>query len=655
MKTSHNALTARIILLVVVLTLILILPVKADSADIEFHVSVAGKNTFYPGESSTLTLLVENSATLKNFLLNQNTSESLPVLTTAYDVRVKLEPAYNVPISVKDLNPKVLGNLPSGIVAKVTFRIEVFENASEGIYEIPLRFEFKKIEYTATQSGMIISYVDEVDTEFVKVKIERKDYDLSVESKSSLVAGSEGIVEITLKNTGRKEMKDITVFINCTPPLMPNPKASSSYIPILKPDQSAKVRFKVFVADSAFKGDYPAKLIVSFTTESDRRMVLSKTIGLEIESKAEFDVKVIKSLITSAKVISKDTMPTRGFIELRITNEGEDVNDAYAIVTFDTPLLKAENTPYIGILKHNESVDLLFYVKSFAPAGRYMGHVVLKFKKFGDEVVSPKLFFGVEVKDEPAIAIKSVRAQNLAVGTSGEIALKLVDKAKNVRLSLISDDPTIKVMTPTASVESSTARFRIAVSGDALPGLHRLYVVERFDMDDARDLISIAEFSVVVQSKLANFRLIAVKSVGLYPDSTGDVVVEIRNAGNETVYNAVVMLEVSQPLSIAGSSSIASFIGKEQIGTFFVGTLKPNEIGVAKFKVTVNKKAGAGFYPISVRIKYYDKEGYAYMSDSLTASVEVREKPLLTPLTVLAIALASIGIGMAVKFARRKK
>ncbi len=656
MKTTQKALTARIIVLVVVLTSILILPVKAESADIEFHVGVIGKDTFYPGEEATLTLSIENSATLNNFLLNQNTSESLPVLTTAYDVRVELSPSYYAPISVKDLNPKVLGNLPAGVVARTMFRIEVFKNASEGTYRIPVRIRFNKIVYSPTQSGLVISYSEEVETEYVKIKIEKRDYDFAVESiRAKLTAGSEGIVELSIKNVGKKEMKNIAVYLNCTPPLKPNPKASFAYIPDLKPDQIAKVRFRVFVMNSAFNGSYPAKLILSFLTESDTPMVLRKTIGLNVKSETNFDLKVIKSLITSAKSISRETMPTRGFIELRIKNEGEDISDAYAVMGFNTPLLKAVNTPYIGDLKHNESVDLLFYVKSFAPAGNYMGYIVVKFKKFGDEIASPKLYFSVVVRDEPAIRIEEVKTQNLGVGMSGEIDLKLADNATNLKLDLVSEDPTIKVITPSAFVDSSTARFRVRVSGEALPGLHNFYLIERFDFGEAKDLISIAEFSVEIQPKLAYFQIVSIKSVGLYPDSTGDVIVKIKNAGNTTIYNAVVMLEVSQPLSIAGSSSIASFIGRTQSGTYFVGTLKPNEIATAKFKVTVNKKAGAGFYPVSIRIKYYDGEGYAHLSDPLTASVEVKERPLITPITVTAIALASIAIGLAVRFAKTKK
>ena len=144
----------------------------------------------------------------------------------------------------------------------------------------------------------------------------------------------------------------------------------------------------------------------------------------------------------------------------------------------------------------------------------------------------------------------------------------------------------------------------------------------------------------------------SVKS-NLYPDSTGDVTVEIRNSGNTEIYNTVVMLEVSTPLSIAGAGAMSSFLGQSQPGEYFVGTLKPGETAVAKFRVTVDKDAGEGTYPASVKVRYQDKNGYEHSSNSIVVSLEVKKaQPYLI---YAALVLAAIALIAAGSFVRKRR
>ncbi len=670
-----------------VLALICLLAVvhyaKAESADFTFHVT-AVKDTFHPGDEAPLIILVENQAELKNFLVNENTSQAIPLLTTAYDVRVKLEP-YDVPITVETVNPQLLASIPAGRMMKAVFKIKVWDNASEGVYSIPVKIDFNRYEFYPTQQGMVVSMVEDSYTAYFKIKIEKRDYDFSVHTISASVPeGGEGIVEFRVVNTGKYEMKDVSAILNVTPPLRVNPKAMTSYIGDLKPGESAIVRFKVLSFEGAFNGSYPAKIILNFKTTFEMPMILYKTVGIYVETGKEFRIQELSSMITASKTLRVSssekmslplpnlpflkqqkpqqltmsgvvTIPTRGFIRVKLTNLGEDIEDAYAILISPNPLIKAENTPYIGTMRHGESKVLTFYVTCYAPAGEYMGYVIVKYKRFGDELIGPKLYVKIDVRGEPALKIEGVRTFNLGVGLKGEVDLKLSGNYSNAELYLLSPDGSLKPVTSSASVVNGTAKFRVEVSGDALPGYHRLYAVERFDCDGVQDLVSVAEFDVYVKPKMAYFQIVGVKSVGLYPDYTGTVYVKIKNAGNSPVYNAVVMLYVSTPLSIAGSSGLGSLIGQSQPGMYFIGTLKPGETKVAKFRIKVDKHAGAGSYPATVRVKYYDSQGYSYTSDAITVSVEVERAPLITPLTATAIILACIGIGIGVYFGRKKK
>jgi hypothetical protein len=182
-----------------------------------------------------------------------------------------------------------------------------------------------------------------------------------------------------------------------------------------------------------------------------------------------------------------------------------------------------------------------------------------------------------------------------------------------------------------------------------------MYLLERFSTDKAEDIVSIAELPVFIESKSAHFQLISVESVNLYPDSSGYIVAKFRNAGSMEVYNTVVELTVSSPLSVSGGSVIGGMIGQSQPGTYFIGTMKPGDEAVAKFRVDIDKDAGVGNYPLSFRISYYDEEGYSYSTNSIVASAEVKEKPAITPLLAGAILLALVALVVAGRIVRKKR
>ncbi len=665
-------------LLALVLLILAVQCVKAESADFTFHVTPIN-SVLHPGDKIPLTILVENQAELKNFPVNVNTSQAVPMLTTAYNVRVELMP-YDVPITVENVNPQLLASIPNGGMMKAVFIVKVWDNASEGVYSIPVRIRYVKYDFYPSSTGLIVSSEEDTYTAYFKIKIVKRDYDFSIKPIDDVAfEGRESVIVLEVTNTGRYEMKNVTAILNTTPPLKPNPKGMTAFLGDLKPGERRRVEFKVFCAEGAFNGTYPANVVLAFTTESERPLILKKSFGIKVEDGEFLKVKVLESLITQGrtlrvssaekmnvpafppfkvqqKVITTSgivTIPSKGFVVLEVENDGYSMKDAYAVLLTDNPLLKAENTVYIGNFEKGEKKILRFYLTCYAPPGSYAGYLVIKYKKFGDELVSPKLYVRLNVLGVPALRIVKATS-NLAVGMDGEIDLKLIGNYTKAELYLLSPDESVQPLTSFSTVTNGTAKFRVKVSGNALPGYHRLYVVERFDYKGMKDLSSVAEFDVYVKPKTAYFQIVSVKSEGMYPDSTGTVYVSVKNAGTSAVYNAVVLLYVQNPLSIAGTSELGGIIGQSQPGTYFIGTLRPGEVKVAKFRVKVDKHAIAGSYPATVKIKYYDSQGYSYTSDAITISVEVERTPLINPLTLTAITLAIIGIAIGVHFWRKR-
>ncbi len=636
--------------------LILLVAVGIANAQ-DFHVSVLN-GKLHPGDHTNLVILVEYEGRAENFVLNENTSNLLTLITTAKDLRVEMEDEW-IPIKVENENPQIVGDLPSGRVAKVVFRVRVDEDAEMGEYRVPIKLKYTKVRVTQTPSGVLLSYSDEVDVEYVKVNVTRRDYDFSVlKVESSLEVGREGAVEVTLKNTGRFEIHNATLTLKASPPLKPNPKATTTYLGDLDVDETASAKFKVYVMEGALNQSYPAELILSFRTSDNVRMVVSKTVGLKVENRDLFYVEKVEELLTSPKGLKK---PVVGFLKVEIENLGKDVRDAVAILSFDSPLLKAENTPYVGNLKKGEKRVVTFYVESLAPRGYYRGCVVLKYRNgLGDEVLSGKHYVEVKVDSSP---LRVVRVEsNLAVGMSGDLNVYVKNNLKsdleNVEFSIVPTKFTVPLST-TYYLEKlgpskvEVVKFRVRVSSEVASGSYKLYMIERYDLSNAEGLTSVVEIPVLIKSRRAYFEVVSVKS-DLYPDKTGYVFVEIRNVGNLTAYNCVVELSVSNPLTIAGTSSLASLMGKSQPGLYFVGTLKPGEVAIAKFKVDVDKDACSGYYPATVRVRYDDFEGYTHESNPVTVSLEVKEVPLINPVTITATVLIAVAVFAGLKFGRRR-
>jgi hypothetical protein len=656
--------------------------------EVDFHVGVAGSGIFHPGDDTILTLLVETEVkSLNGYVLNENTSDLLMLLTTAKDVRIEVNSIYSV-LRVKTVGEQILGDLPSGRPVPVNFRIKVNENAREGTYSLGVNIRYTSISAKLTQDGAELTYhTDQSKLINVDIKIEKKDYDFSIKSVTAdLIAGREGVVEVIIENSGESSLYDAVLVINTTPPLRPNPKAMSAYLGDLESGEEATGLFRVYVMEGAFLHSYPVELILKFRTPSGVQSAISKTVGLEISSLSHFDVEKVDGFLSSAKTIrierkiqtmsitmpfpvqqseggtpvtsaSVITIPSRGYLTLKITNGGDEIRDAYAILSFNNQMLRAENSPFIGDLGKGESKVVTFYITSSSPPGDYLAYLILSYRnEFGDEILSPKHFLSVHVEDGAAINISEVETRNIGVGTSGDVELTLdstVD-AKNVSLYLLSPDSTITPVSSSAYLEdlNEKAEFRISVSDEALAGNHILYLVERFDTPNAQDIVSIAEFTIPVAPKLATFQVLSVTS-DLHPDSTGNVVVEIKNAGNAEVYNTIVILDVSSPLSIAGASTIGNLMGQSQSGTYFVGTLKPGDAAIARFRVDVDKDAGEGSYPASIKVKYYDDKNYEHISNSIVISLDVKSTPPY--LIVVALIFAAVAVIAAVKFAKQRR
>ncbi len=695
-------------------------PALAISAEMNFHATCV-PDTVHPGELVKLTVLIDNDAKANGFLINASNAEAsadlLKMITTAYNVRANM--SGDMPFTVENAHYQLVGTIPQGMPGKAIFIVKVPDDAKPGSYSVPVHLKYTQVVASLAPkgTGFTLTYLDQVDTVYVKINIVKKDFDVSLKTNSELFAGSEGTIKLAVTNTGRYAMDNVTVIANATPPFMPNIGSATAFLGRINPGQTKYASIKLFVSSSALNQTYPLTFKVIFTTPGGKPVMFPKQVGVRVISKDVFAVRVVSSKVsryvalpptatagmagmvgmtgtagvsgmpsmpmqsmpasmpsmpsmplkppvTSATTTSMTTthstasaLPSIGYAVIEVKDTGVYARDVTVNVMFTNPLLTAVTNPYIGSLKPGESKDAIVYVRSLAPAGTYKAYVVLSYKNAaGDSVVSKKYPVAIRVESPPFRVVK-IETKNLYVGNVGEVDITISGNVSNANFYLISPDPSMKPVSLTSYAfnSTSTLKFRVYVSSQATDGYHCMYLVGRYDEGGATNLVSTLKVPIFVEPKTVLFRVVKVESIGLYPDETGTVKVTVVNAGRTPVYNAVVELSISPPLSIAGESAIGSMIGVSTPGTYFVGTLKPGQSATASFRIKVDKHAGAGNYPANVRIMYYDSNGYQHLSNSITVSVEVKNKPLLTPLTASALIFTVIGIIVAVRYARKRK
>jgi hypothetical protein len=107
----------------------------------------------------------------------------------------------------------------------------------------------------------------------------------------------------------------------------------------------------------------------------------------------------------------------------------------------------------------------------------------------------------------------------------------------------------------------------------------------------------------------------AVHAESVYAGSEGYLALEILNAGNEQGKNAVVRLVRS------GTSPVTPVSGSN-----FIGDFPPGAVRKLQYKVSADRDAAAGTYPVDLVVDYTNSEGNMVSTDVLTIGVPVGGK-----------------------------
>ena len=352
----------RLIVVFLVLWLCFSMPVMGVTTYLGGHpqmsASISGINEFSPGQDATIKIIVQNSGVQNLQFANGGSISRDDLLTTAKTVSVGLS-AGNAPIIVKS-DPQIVGDIKSNEIRTVAITTKILPNATEGEYQIPLTISYTYLAAADQPASDILQsnyqYMSETFPITIKIKPQVK-VDVLEAVPENLIVGSEGYIDLKIRNTGSEDGKKVTVKLirNGASPIIPT--VSSVFIGDFPHNGTVTSRYKVTISGDAEKQTYPVDVVVTYENR-DGDVVTSDydTIGIPIGGKISFT-------ITSGPV--QVVQGSQNVVQVEYQNTGVTIAyNAQARLSVVEPFTSSDDTAYLGDLKPGQTATARYQMSA---------------------------------------------------------------------------------------------------------------------------------------------------------------------------------------------------------------------------------------------------------------------------------------------------
>lgn len=263
----------------------------------------------------------------------------------------------------------------------------------------------------------------------------------------------------------------------------------------------------------------------------------------------------------------------------------------------------------------------------------------------------------IKIKPQVKIEVLEATAENLNVGTSGFITLKIknlgfedgkkatVTLKRNGKSPIIPTDSNVFIGDfPSNGIV--TCRYKVSISNEAGKQMYPVDVVVTYENREGDVVTSAAETLGIPVGGKVTFAVMP-ESAAVAPGSGQVLVIRYQNTGEIPVYSAQARLSAVGPFTSGDS-------------TAFLGDLKPGETALARYTVSVADDAEVKEYALDTEVRYRDSLDNSQVSDTTKVPVQVVAKPvssgIFTMLPVLVIVvLVALGAGYYLLVMRKKK
>jgi hypothetical protein len=361
----------RIVIITTILALFCMMPVMGITTYLDSKPqmtgTVSGVNEFTAGHDVTINVVVQNTGVSSMKFVTTGTIERDDVPSTAKMVMVIVSPG-TAPVVVRS-DPQMVGDLPSQAKVTVPILVKILANATDGEYQVPLTIRYTYLAASDQLATDVLqsTYLETSETIPLTIRI-RPEVKIQVLKAvpEDLNIGTEGYIDLEIKNTGFEDGKKATVKIlrSGSSPIIPTD--SSVYIGDFARDGIVSARYKVTISSEAEQQSYPVDVVVTYENRYGDMVTSSpETAGIPVGGKITF------SIISDPPRISPGST---GIVQVQYRNNNDAIAyNAQGRISAVGPFTSSDDTAYLGDLKPGDVVTANYQigVDSAATSGNY--------------------------------------------------------------------------------------------------------------------------------------------------------------------------------------------------------------------------------------------------------------------------------------------
>lgn len=251
----------------------------------DLNANIIGSNEFDRDQTATLNINVMNKGKLLGFKNDKTPYDSDEIYAAQTEMKLEssIVDATNVvaslstdpgsPIDVKSVSQEI-GSIKSGenSLAPAKFDIKIDKKAKAGEYNLYLNLSYDYQKNAQIMDPNAVAQTYDVNrwygmmnqNQTLKIKVnDQADFEI-VNTTGSLSPGGEKIIDITIKNTGEEEARNVKAIINPADPL--STTDSMTFLSTIAPGSTAVAKIKIKADSEAVPKEYGIDTVLKYET-----------------------------------------------------------------------------------------------------------------------------------------------------------------------------------------------------------------------------------------------------------------------------------------------------------------------------------------------------------------------------------------------------
>jgi len=251
----------------------------------DLNANIIGSNEFDRDQTATLNINVMNKGKLLGFKNDKTpyNSDEIYAAQTEMKLESSIVDATNVvaslstdpdsPIEVKSVSQEI-GSIKSGenSISPTKFDIKIDKKAKAGEYNLYLNLSYDYQKNVQVMNPDAVAQTYDVNrwygmmnqNQTLKIKVnDQADFEI-VNTTGSLSPGGENMVDITIKNTGEEEARNVKAIVNPADPL--STTDSAAFLSTIAPGSTAVAKIKIKADSESVPKVYGIDTVLKYET-----------------------------------------------------------------------------------------------------------------------------------------------------------------------------------------------------------------------------------------------------------------------------------------------------------------------------------------------------------------------------------------------------